>query len=253
MTLIQGDADPAGDTPVETPAVPWEPGHLPPASSPARSTSEEATALLEQIAGGYADGEPAALAAEAREEFLRATGRVHEGDRSFDERMALFMEWFLLDRPLPPTGRTPAELWASRHSEALEPRLRELLLGLMASHRSLFLALGPPGGRDPNRLLVDDLLRGFRWPVTTPGGLPGVREGDVLEGRIFGLGGDVHFTTAFCYHPREVALRIRRHLERMNERRRDMGPGLLDELMSLRLAYDRAEDAPASSIYRFER
>jgi len=214
------------------------------------TVAAEVTALMERISADYAEGESARLAAEARESFGLATGRVHEGDRSFDERMALFMEWFLLDRPLGSGGETPAHAWAVDHAAALDPRSRALLLGLCTSHRSLFCRVGTD---DARRLLADDLLYGIRWAVTAPDGLPGVEVGDVYEGRLLGHAGEVHFTAAFCYHPREAAQRIRRHMERVRDRGKAPGPSLLDELMSMRLAYDRAEGAPVNAIYRLGR
>ncbi len=231
---------------------------LPPAAVPNPSLPDESlptvavavTALMERISAGYTDGESGRHAADARESFLLATGRVHEGDRSFDERMALFMEWFLLDRPLPPSTVTPVEGWAADHADGLDPNDRALLLGLCTSHRSLYCLEGTDAA---GRLVADDLLYGIRWLVTAPDGLPGVDEGDVFEGRLLGHGGEVHFTAAFCYHPREAAQRIRRHMAHLRERRLVAGPSLLDELMSMRLAYDRAEGAPVNAIYRLGR
>lgn len=222
----------------------------PSTDSPSADVAGLATALMERISADYASGAPGRLAAEAREDYLVTTGRVHEGDRSFDDRMAQFMEWFLLDRPLPPGETTPAEAWATAHAGALGPGERVLLLGLCASHRSLYhLVETDPAGR----LVADDLLYGFRWAVTAPGGLGGVDPGDVFEGRLVGYGGEVHFTAAFCYHPREAAQRIRHHMTRERDRGHAVGPSLLNELMCLRLAYDRAEGAPVNSIYRLGR
>ncbi|MFH2010563.1 MAG: hypothetical protein ABI333_28440 [bacterium] len=215
------------------------------APSSAPTTGEQLTALLERISGEYVEGDAARHAAGAREDFLAATGRVHEGDRAFDERMAQFMEWFLLDRPLVHGGGTPCERFVERGSLSADDR--RLLRGLCASHRSLFSFVA----RDRlGRMVVDDLLYGMRWTVTAPEGLPGTEPGDVFEGRVVGIGGEVHFTTAFCYHPREAAPRIARYAARRQER----GPldsALLDELMAMRLAYDRAEGAPVDSVYRF--
>ncbi len=221
-----------------------------PHASLSRSVAFAATALMERISEDYAEGEPGRLAAEAREAFLVATGRVHEGDRAFDDRMAQFMEWFLLDRALPPGPDTPAERWAADHASDLAPAERTLFLGLVSSHRSLYLLEGTDSA---GRLVADDLVYGIRWLVTAPDGLPGVEPGDVFEGRLVGLGGEVHFTAAFCYHPREAAQRIRHHLTRIRDRQLAAGPALLDELMCLRLQYDRAEGAPVNSIYRFGR
>lgn len=206
------------------------------------------TALMEQISAVYLEEPQAEEAAIAREEYLTLTGRVHEGDASFDDRMAQFMEWFLLDRPTEPGALTPCEAWARSHRESLTPEQRRDLLALCCSHRSLFVLAGSDG---PLHFVLDDLLYGSRWSVTDPEGLPGLGPMDVFEARLIGLGQEVHFTAAFCYHPRDVAQRIRRHVERLATRTRP-GPEVLAELMTLRLTYDRSEGAPAGSIYRLE-
>jgi len=208
---------------------------------------EQLTALMERISAEYVEGDAARHAAGAREDFLAATGRVHEGDHAFDERMAQFMEWFLLDRPLVHGGTTPCEQYTEQRQGSLSADDRQLLRGLCASHRSLFALVAPDG---QGRLVVDDLLYGMRWAVTAPEGLPGTELGDVFEGRVVGVGGEVHFTAAFCYHPREAAPRILRYAARRRERG-SLDSALLDELMAMRLAYDRAEGAPVDTVYQF--
>jgi hypothetical protein len=213
----------------------------------AEDVTDRLTLLMERISEEYTSGEGARQAAEAREAFLQATGRVHEGDRGFDQRMAQFMEWFLLDRPLSGVdGPTPGEAFASANRDRLTAEEKGALRALCTSHRSLFCFAGPGG---LGEILVDDLLFGMRWVVSSPG-LPGVSVGDVFEGRVVSVSGEVQFTAAFCYHPPEVASRIRRYVERI--RRRQPGKELLDRLMQLRLAYDRSDDAPAHRIYRFD-
>lgn len=206
-------------------------------------------ALLERIADGYTRGEQARVAARAREEFLEATGRVHEEDVAFDERMALFTEWFLLDRPLTGAGGpTPCEEFAAREGAAADLQTRQDLLALCTSHRTLLQLVSSD---EPGARLVDDLLYGMRWEVCAPDGLPGLDVGNLFEARLVGVGGEVHFTGAFCYHPPEVSPRIRRFVERTRERG-EAGPAVLERLLSLRLAYDRTAGVGADRIYVLE-
>ena len=214
----------------------------------AATVSARLTALLERISVDYLDGPEARLAAAAREEFLTETGRVHEGDPAFDNRMAQFMEWFLLDRPLTSGEATPCECYVRRHRDALSPEQRRDLLALGCSHRSLFTLAARQGSQ---RFVIDDLLYGMRWLVTDSEGLPGLGPNDVFEARLVGFSQEVHFTAAFCYHPGDVAQRVRRYVEQRSDRV-EQGSVVLAELMTLRLAYDRADGCPATDIYRFE-
>jgi hypothetical protein len=227
------------------PDAPPSPSELPPPSPLGSAETQALVALLERIAREYTSGAASEAAAAARQQWLQRTGRVHDGDRGFDERMAQFMEWFLLDRPHGSARGTPAEAWLRRHGARLSSAERARGLGLVTSHRSAFT---PCAAGEGLRWWIDDLLYGFRWPVTVAAPLPGLAPGDVFEGRVAAVGAEVHFTGAFCYHPPEVAARIRRHLERV-ARAGQSGPAVLDRLMRMRLDYDRAEGTPARRIY----
>ena len=227
------------------PPSPYEavaaPAALPPASA-------RLLAWLERIAADLQVAEGSGEAPEAREAFLRATGRVHDGDASFDERMALFLEWFLLDRVRRAAPRVPpVQMWFAQHGDGLDPAERPWVVGLAASHRSVLRWVGPAGGQG---ITVDDLLHGFRWRVADPAP-PGLGLGDVFHARLVGVGGQVHCTGTFCYHPPEVAQRIARHLEAVAPTC-GAGDAEIDRLLRLRLDYDRSPETPARTIYRLE-
>lgn len=236
--------------PVSAGTPPPSPSDVARAPAPVLSpVTTRLTALLERMAGDTTRGAGTAAAAAAKEEFLRATGRVHEGDPIFDQRMAQFTEWFLLDRPLSgPGSPTPCERWVAERGPERGAEERADAVALGASHRGLLCFSGRMG---PEALCCDDLLGGIRWIVTAAGPPPGLAQGDVFEARLAGRGGEVHFTGAFCYHPPEVAAPLRRALGRLAERGRPAIP-VLEQLMSWRLSYDRAEGVPAHRIYRLD-
>jgi len=207
------------------------------------------TALLERIAADTMSREGTAAAAEAKEEFLSTTGRVHDGDPIFERRMAQFTEWFLLDRPLGGPGRpTPCERWIAQQRGTLGAEDIADALALAASHRALLVWAGRDGR---GTLWCDDPLAGVRWVVSAPEPPPGLALGDVFEGRLAAVNQEVHFTGAFCYHPPELAAEIRRSLERL-ARRGQPAHRVMEQLLSWRLAYDRAEGIPAQRVYHLD-
>lgn len=230
------DAAPPSPYAEPAPATPLEPG------------SARLLAWLERIAGDLQVADGSGEAAEAREAFLRSTGRVHDGDRIFDERMALYLEWFLLDRVRArPPRVTPIEAWFASHGAALSPDDRAWVVGLAASHRSVFrLASAPRGG--PIRL--NDLLHGIGWTVAGEPP-PGLGVGDVFHARLAGVQGRVHFTGTFCYHPPEAAQRLTRYLAAAAPGR-SASEEVLGHLLQLRLRYDREVDTPVETIYALD-
>lgn len=232
--------DPAS-SPAAAPSPLPAAGPEPVAASP---VTVRLTALLERIAADTLNRLGTGAAAEAKEEFLVATGRVHEGDPGFEMRMAQFTEWFLLDRPLG-EGITPAERWIAERREHLDPRELTDALALAVSHRALLCW----AGRTPTgSLLCDDPLAGIRWVVSAERPPFGLSPGDVFEGRIAGVHGEVHFTGAFCYHPPELAVSMRRALGRVAERGLPARQ-VMEQLLRWRLAYDRSDGIPAHRVY----
>lgn len=211
--------------------------------------TDRLTALLERIAADTLAQEGTAHAALAKEEFLSATGRVHEGDPLFEMRMAQFTEWFLLDRPMGgPESPTPCERWIAARRGALGPGELEGALALAASHRATLCWAGRSG---PGALVCDDPLAGIRWVVQVENPPFGLALGDVFEARLASVQQEVHFTGAFCYHPPELAAALRRSLERL-ARRGQPAQKVLEKLLAWRLAYDRAEGIPAHRVYHLD-
>lgn len=232
----------------ETHASPDSPATSGGSSRPSiSSVTARLTALLERMAGDVTQALGTPSAAAAKEEFLAATGRVHEGDRIFDQRMAQFTEWFLLDRSLDNDEHmTPCVMWVTAERDRLSSQEISDARAMSASHRGVFLWAGRAGSGE---LLCDDLLGGMRWRVTVEEPPAGLSVGEVFEARLAGVHSEVHFTGAFCYHPPEVAVPLRRSLERLATRP-IASVKLLETLMQWRLAYDRAEGTPAHRIYR---
>src|SRR5690349_12839628 len=63
---------------------------------------------LEQIIAFASREERKADLLAAKAEYFELAGEVHEDDKSFEMRMAGFLDWFVCDRPSP-AGVTPAQ------------------------------------------------------------------------------------------------------------------------------------------------
>src|SRR4051812_49836245 len=64
--------------------------------------------LLDRLAERYSEREHKLEAMRAREEYFDRAGKVFDDDAElFEGRMASFLEWYVLDRPLAGAGLTP--------------------------------------------------------------------------------------------------------------------------------------------------
>jgi hypothetical protein len=161
--------------------------------------------LLDRLAERYSEREHKLEAMRAREEYFDRAGKVFDDDAElFEGRMASFLEWYVLDRPLAGIGLTPVacaiEEGAARPSDE-----RRALAALASSHHSVFELFEISG----EMLDVEDLIGGARFAVRERRKPLGMAPGDLFEARVVWDGETVVFGKTFLFHPpdaREVVL-----------------------------------------------
>lgn len=205
--------------------------------------------LIDEVVATYGSGEHRADVAAAKEEFFERAGAVFEDDGDlFEARMAAFLEWYVLERPLPGPGQPPVELAleAAVRAAAVGPRVRGLA-HLCATHRSLFEVTAVDG----HVVELEDLLRGARFAVTERRSTAGFDAGDVVEARLVWDGREVVFTKTFLFHPRDARDAIAAHIDAALGKDK---PGAVDELLftlsRLHLRWRRLGLVTAGKIYR---
>jgi hypothetical protein len=172
-------------------------------------------AWLDRLAERYGEGENKLEAMRAREEYFDRAGKVFDDDAElFEGRMASFLEWYVLERPLAGAGVAPVvraieESAAPPKPEArplaTTPEERRVLADLAVSHRSLFELTSAEG----RVLELEDVLGGARFTVQERRKTVGISPGDLFEARLIWDGEAVVFGRTFLFHPpdaREVVL-----------------------------------------------
>jgi hypothetical protein len=161
--------------------------------------------LLDRLAERYSEREHKLEAMRAREEYFDRAGKVFDDDAElFEGRMASFLEWYVLDRPMAGIGLTPVAL-AIEEGGALPADERRALAALATSHHSVFELFETAG----EVLDVEDLIGGARFAVRERRKPLGMTAGDLFEARVIWDGETVMFGRTFLFHPpdaREVVL-----------------------------------------------
>jgi hypothetical protein len=162
-------------------------------------------ALLDRLTERYSENEHRLEAMRAREEYFDRAGKVFDDDAElFDGRMAAFLEWYVLDRPLAGIGLTPVAC-AIEEGIALPADERRALAALAASHHSVFELHATSG----EALDIEDLIGGARFAVRERRKPLGMAAGDLFEARLVWDGQTVIFGRTFLFHPpdaRDVVL-----------------------------------------------
>ena len=166
--------------------------------------SEAVHRQIEGLAERYSSGENQIEAMRAREEYFEHAGKVFDDDAElFENRMASFLEWYVLERPF--RGGPAPVVRILEEDQALSDDDRRTLSLVAASHRSLFEL----HQIDDRSLDLEDVLGGARFSVVERRNTIGFGRGDLFEARVISNGAAVIFGKTFIFHPadaREVAL-----------------------------------------------
>jgi hypothetical protein len=152
--------------------------------------------LIERLAERYSAGEHKLAAMRAREEYFERAGKVFDDDAElFEGRMASFLEWYVLERPL--QDGAPPVVHALSEQRVWAPAERQGLAHLASSHHSLFELYGVV-----DRVLdVEDVVGGARFHVIERRKTIGFAPGDLFEARLLWDGQAVVFGRTFLFHP----------------------------------------------------
>ena len=157
--------------------------------------------LIDRLAAEYSQEPWAADIAEAREDYFNRAGKVFEDDRElFEGRMASFVEWYVLERPL--QGGPPPVLRALERANGNgeDAVTRQALAALATSHRSVFDLAAVAG----DSVELEDVLGGARFKVVERRSTVGFEAGDLIEARLCWEGKRIVFTKTFLFHPRDA-------------------------------------------------
>jgi hypothetical protein len=155
---------------------------------------------LEQLFEFIAQHIPAEQVMQAKKEYQKMTGIIYEDDKSYNTRMALFLEWYLLDTYIPGTKNTILEnmieinhqTWNQKHLEACQDITNNI--------QALFEIKKV---RD-NSVTVLDLLNNKKYLVNEDYSKLVFRKNDIFQGRIVRHKDKWNFTGYYCFHPRKT-------------------------------------------------
>ncbi|MDP3937169.1 MAG: hypothetical protein Q8R92_03430 [Deltaproteobacteria bacterium] len=181
----------------------------------------------------------------ARKEYFGVTGEVYEDDPSFEVRMILFLEWYVLDRPLA-RGVVPIRAYLEENAESLGPGEREAVDALLRHRHGIFKIKKTK----PPFLSLKDFWDGKTLKVEDIDVARSFQAGDIVDARIVNFEGKNWFAEGILCHPRASEGFIKAELKALRIEG-GTGPGEF----TLRLAgmlrkYERYRGIKPENIYR---
>lgn len=203
--------------------------------------------LDELISFGSSDARTEDLLA-AKAEYFKLTGEVFEDDKTFEARMAAFLDWYLFDRVSPLTSQTPAaELYLRKQSE-LGPEAAHPFRSFTETVHGLFEVRKVGKGT----VRLRELFSGKDFDVTERRTLAGLEKGDILEARLVPFGGHLLFSAAFTFHPKAAADAIRAEVKRRRKKEPDRPVREMTwECARRALNVERYRQLPVDKLYDF--
>ena len=155
---------------------------------------------LEQLFEFVAQHIPSEQIMMAKKEYQKTTGEIYEDDKSYNSRMALFLEWYLLDQYEPGTRQTVLENIIEDNSFSWTPDRLELYKDVSKNIQALFEIKKV---RD-NSVTVLDLFTDEKYQIEEEDSKLAFRKNDIFQGRIFPHQDKYFFSGYFCFHPNKT-------------------------------------------------
>ena len=156
--------------------------------------------ILEQLFEFAAQTIPAEQILAAKKIYQMETGTLYEDDKSYNSRMALFLEWFLYNNCAPKSSKTVLEVLLENNSEECNSDMLNIYKSISKSNQSLFL-IQKVHEESVNaiNLFTDEvyLVKGQDSRLI-------FRKNDIFQGRIIYFQNQFHFTGNFCFHPEKI-------------------------------------------------
>ena len=132
----------------------------------------------------------------ARQEYQKYAGGIFDDDKSYENQMALFLEWYIFDRIEPVHGQTVLELIINNgKGETLDP-LKNINEFISHIH-GLFIIKKIKD----HSVKAINLFDNEEYDVVEPSGKLYFSKNNIFEGRLLTYENSYYFTGNFCIHP----------------------------------------------------
>lgn len=211
--------------------------------------SENLQKKLSALMEIYTTGEFYPEVFKAKQEFFDQSGTVHDDDSEFEQRMSLFMDWYLFDRQIPSLGMPPITHYIRQNQVDFNEAEKQLVDNLSHSIHSIFSFRGT--SIFGKKLVLQDLFTRKKYKVVDPRLKHAFARGDIFEARLFPHEGKHFFSQGFCFHPVEMKSFIFGEIKKIRFQDRDRHLQLILQLAQMKLKHQRFSHIDVKHIYGF--
>jgi hypothetical protein len=205
---------------------------------------------LEPIIEEFTTGEYYREVFNAKQEYFDKAGVVYEDDPEFEQRMCMFMDWYLFDRDLPGVDLPPIKYYFRRNKERFSNEELNIYRDFCSTIHSVFRLKRMTWNR--KGMVVLDLFSNKSYTVIDAEINQGFTRGDIFEARIIPFKGGYEFSRGFCFHPAEMESFISSEIKKVRFQDKNRQTKLILQLSAMKLKHMRFSHIDIKHIYTFE-
>jgi hypothetical protein len=188
---------------------------------------------------------------QARRIHFERRGEPHDEDRSYEVRLNAMLDFYLYDFEPSRGGGTTFSRFLEAEGSTFAKDDLAAFQELAKNVHGLFEVRKIADGK----VRLRDVFTGDDVDVTERRNTAGLEKGDLLEARLLPYGGNLFFSGAFLYHPREARKHVLAEVKRLKKQSGRGGapevPVFLDQLARMAMKLERYRNVRLESIYDF--
>lgn len=205
---------------------------------------------LEPIIEEFTTGEYYREVYNAKLEYFDKAGIVYEDDVEFEQRMCIFMDWYLFDRDLPGVDLPPIKYYFRKNKDQFSSEELNIYRDFCSTIHSVFRLKRFTWSK--NGFVVLDLFSNKTHTVTDSEITRGFARGDIFEARIIPFKAGFEFSRGFCFHPAEMESFILNEIKKVRYQDKSRQTKLILQLSAMKLKHLRFPHIDIGHIYKFE-
>ena len=204
--------------------------------------------FLDPVVTLFTTGEYYKEVFQAKQEYFEKAGVVYEEDAEFENRMCIFMDWYIFERELPSVDLPPIKLYFRNNKELFTPEEQEIHKDFCNTVHSVFYLLKVSA----KAIVVRDLFTKKKYEVEEAELTAGFQQGDIFEARLIPFKGSFQFSKGFCFHPVEMEKFILSEIKKVRFQDKSRQTKLILQLSSMKLKHTRYQHINIKHIYTAE-
>jgi len=201
---------------------------------------------LDRLGREITTGEFSEEVINARKEYFSKVGEVFEDDKSFENKMISFTEWYYFDRNLMKYQKTPLEYFIDKNKAIFCKEELDIYKEFLKNIHSVFYVKKIKLGE----VIVKDLFESKKISVSQKNSKQYFLKGDIFEGRLIPFNEKYYFSGSVCFHPLTLYKKIKKAFKKIYKNQEEKTEFLF-LLSSMNLILERSRKVNVKDIYAF--